>query len=277
MPRSWQRSAQSLLYIGLCGLLFCGVLPAFAHGTATGDNALDSIAFDQELNAQVDLNLAFRDENNQAVTLGDYLKDKPAVMMLGYYHCEMLCSLALPALVKSVAAVNGFTPGKDFEILIPSIDPKETPVEASARKSDFMAEDAPGWHFLTGQPEAIDSLADTVGFHYTYDPEQNEFAHPSGLVFIAPGGKITRYIFGIDYDPETMRLNLVDATGGKTGSPVEQLLLRCYHYDPVTGKYTLAIENVLRAAGHRDHRPHRCSHFWPIPPRETRGRHQRGR
>jgi protein SCO1/2 len=165
----------------------------------------------------------------------------------------MLCTLVLNNLTESLKKL-AFTPGDQFEILTVSMDPGETPELAAAKKAAYMQEyDRPGaergWHFLTGTHADIDRLANTVGFRYGFDSQIGQYAHPTGVILLTPGGRVSRYILGIDYPPKDLRLGLVEAAGEKIGAPVDQFFLLCYRYDPQKGGYTLVIENVIRLAG----------------------------
>ncbi|GAB4424807.1 MAG: SCO family protein [Anaerolineae bacterium] len=209
--------------------------------------------FDQNLNAQLPLDLTFTDSTGQPVTLGEYFGDKPVVLSLGYYECPMLCSLVRNGLFDSLQKLD-FTIGEDFQVVVVSIDPDETPQIAEVKRRASMMEygrstSPDGWNFLVGSEENIKQLADTVGFKYAYDPRIDEYVHPSGVMIITPQGRVARYFYGIEYPATDLRLGLVEASDNKIGSPVDQLLLTCYHYDPVSGEYTLAIMNIIRIVG----------------------------
>ncbi|MFB3817141.1 MAG: SCO family protein [Candidatus Methylomirabilales bacterium] len=228
-----------------------GAVSARAHDAASA--ALEKIGFDQRLGEQVPMDLTFRDEAGRPVSLRAAAAGKPAVLVLLYYKCTMLCPLILDGLARTVKEV-GFAPGREFAILTVSISPRETPEQAAARKTAILARaDRPAaagaWHFLTGEAPAIQALTAAVGFRYQYDPKQDEYAHAAGLVLLTPGGRIARYIYGMDYTARDLRLGLVEAAEGRIGSPVDQILLRCYRYDPVTGRYTFAIVSVVRLTG----------------------------
>ncbi|MBI4527050.1 MAG: SCO family protein [Deltaproteobacteria bacterium] len=228
---------------------FTSALPA----SGSRPEALQNVGFDQKLNEQAPLDLAFRDENGRSVKLGDYFGKMPVILTFMYYECPNLCPLALDELVRSLKPLS-FRVGKEFNVLTISIDPGEGPALAMTKKRESVqgyarpgAED--GWHFLTGEEASIKQLTEAVGFRYAYDAEKDQYAHPSGIIVLTPQGKISRYFYGIEYSPGDIRLGLVDASAGKIGSPVDQLLLFCYQYDPATGKYTLTIMNALRLAG----------------------------
>ena len=215
--------------------------------------ALKNVGFDQKLNEQVPLDLVFRAENGRAVKLGEYFGKKPVVLMFMYYECPNLCPLALEGLVRSLKPLS-FSVGGEFDVVVVSIDPSEESGAAAAKKQEYIprygrpgAES--GWHFLTGEENSIKSLTQAVGFRYAYDHKSHQFAHASGIVILTPQGKISSYFYGIEYAPRDLRLSLIEASSNKIGSPIDQLLLFGYQYDAATGKYTLAVMNVLRLAG----------------------------
>jgi protein SCO1 len=225
---------------------------AWAHDN-TRPAALREVAFDQKLNQQVPLDLAFRDETGKKVLLGDYIKGKPVVLTFVYYKCRDLCPLLLDGVVRSLRALS-FDVGNQFNVLTVSFDSHDNSQLAAAKKKDFIGRyarpgAAGGWHFLTGGEPSIQKLTRAVGFRYSYDPQTGEFGHAAGIVLLTPDGKTSRYYYGIDFSPRDLRLGLIEAAANKIGSPIDQLLLFCYHYDPVTGKYGLLITNVIRLAG----------------------------
>jgi protein SCO1 len=214
---------------------------------------LKKVQFDQNLGVQVPLDLAFRDETGRGVHLSQYFNGRPVVLALVYYECPMLCTQALNGLVKALK-VLALEPGRDYNVVTVSFNPRETPAQAAEKKDHYLqllkrpgASD--GWHFLTGDETAIRLLTDTVGFHYVYDEVTKQYAHPTGMVVLTPEGKTSKYVYGIDYGPRDLRLALVEASDHKVGTPVDRLLLYCYHYDPTTGRYGLVLMNVLRIAG----------------------------
>lgn len=217
------------------------------------DSQLTAIRFDQKLNAQVSLALQFHDENGRAVRLGDYFGQKPVILVLGYYECPMLCTLTFNGMVEGMNDMK-WSIGDQFNVVHVSIDPKETPALAAAKKQTYLkrygrAGAASGWHFLTGDDSAIKTLADEVGFSYAYDPAIHQYAHPSGLVFLTPEGKISKYLFGVKFLPSDIYAALQGASERKVGSPIERLVLLCFHYSPIHGKYSAAIIIVTRAFG----------------------------
>ncbi len=215
---------------------------------------LEGVGIDQRLNEQVPLNLAFRDEQGKAVKLGDYFHDgRPVVLNLVYYECPMLCTEVLNGLTSALKVIR-FEPGKQFEIVTVSIDPRETPQLAANKKAMYLKRlgnpnAAGGWHFLTGEQAQIAALADAVGWHYRYDAKLDQFAHAAGILLITPEGRIAQYYYGVEYSAKDMRLGMIEASKNKIDSLADQVLLYCYHYDPRTGRYGATITNIVRLAG----------------------------
>ena len=252
----------------LVGLLFG--LPAAAVAQMTGAPArgykrdpgssssavpapLREIGFDQNLNQRVPLDTVLADETGRAVHLGDYFGARPVVLVFAYYECPMLCTQVINGL-SSALSVLSLEPGKDFEIVTVSFDPRDTPATAAAKKAVYVQRykrpgAAQAWHFLTGNQESIARLTKAAGFRYAWDEQTKQFAHPTGAIVLTPDGRLARYLFGIDYGPRDLRLALVEASAGKVGSRVDSLLLYCYHYDPLTGRYGLVIMRTIRIAG----------------------------
>jgi protein SCO1 len=232
------------------------VCAAFVFSTCAQsltENQLSQISFDQKLNSQVSLNLPFRDENGKSVTLQNYFGTKPVVLVLGYYQCPMLCTLTFNGMVEALNDMR-WSIGRDFTVVHVSIDPKETPELAAAKKQSYVrkygrAGAAAGWHFLMGDEPAIRQLADEVGFHYAYDPSIKQYAHPSGLVILTPDGKVAKYFFGVKFLPAELYASLQDASKSKVGSPIERLVLLCFHYSPIHGKYGALIMSIVRILG----------------------------
>ena len=220
---------------------------------AAARTLIQDVGLDQHLDAQIDLGLTFMDESGQRVQLRKYFDQKPVILTCVYYRCPMLCTEVLTGVLKSANAMN-LRLGQDYTILSVSIDPKETTTIAAEKKDNYVRSyrregGDNGWHFLTGDPQSIDALTRAVGFRYRYDPASDQFAHASGIVVLTPDGRISRYFYGIDYPPRDLRLALVESSQHRIGSLVDQVLLLCFHYDPVTGRYGLVISNVLRLAG----------------------------
>lgn len=208
---------------------------------------------DQKLDAKLPLDLRFRDEAGRNVALADYFGRKPVLLSFAYYHCPMLCPMVLEGIVRGLRPL-AWNVGGEFEIVTVSIDPKETPAQAVAKKQKLVADygrpgAADGWHFLVSDGDSVKKLAEAVGFRYEYDAAHDQFAHAAGIVIATPQGKISRYLYGIDYAPRDVKLSLVEASDGKIGSLADQILLFCYHYDPATGKYGMAAMTSLRLAG----------------------------
>jgi protein SCO1 len=224
-----------------------------ANASSLPDDTLSRIRFDQRLGSQVPLELDFRDEGGRAVRLGDYFGRRPVILVLGYYECPMLCTLVLNGLVETLLDLK-LDVGSQFEVVNVSIDPRETPSLAAAKKRAYLRRygrhgaDA-GWHFLTGDEPAIQRLAQAVGFHYAYDDHIKQYAHPTGLMVLTPGGQVARYFFGVNYPSREVAASLRQAGAGQTGSPVEQLFLLCFHYSPVRGRYGNLALAVLRVGG----------------------------
>jgi len=214
---------------------------------------LKEVGIDQKLNSPVPLDLMFRDEHGNAVALGQYFGSKPVILSLVYYNCPMLCTQVLNGLDRSLEQIP-MSVGYDFNVVTVSIDPTDQPPLAEAKQAVYLGMynrpgAASGWHFLTGEDSQIKQLAAAVGFRYAYDPDSKQYAHASGIMLLTPEGKISRYFYGVSYPERDMRLGLVEASEGKIGSPVDQVLLFCYHYDPHTGKYGLLISRVLQLGG----------------------------
>lgn len=241
-------------WITALALLVILATPAVALAQGGGHHdPLDDVSFEQKLGEHVPLDLPFVDESGAAVTLGDYFGDRPVVLALGYYECPMLCSLVRDGMVTSLIDVR-LNAGQDFEVVNVSIDPTETPMNAASTKAAIVSRyDRPGseggWHFLTGTQDSIQRLADSVGFKYFYDETIDQYAHAAGILVLTPQGQLARYFYGIEYNSSDLRLGLVEASGNKIGSPVDQLLLLCYHFDPSTGKYTGLVMTITRVAG----------------------------
>ncbi|HKP38299.1 MAG TPA: SCO family protein, partial [Pyrinomonadaceae bacterium] len=214
---------------------------------------LKNIGIDQRLNEQVPLDAVFKDEQGREVRLGEFFKGKPVVLSPVYYACPMLCNQVLSGLLSSARHVT-FNAGEEFEIVTVSFDPRETPELAAAKKQTYVKaynrpSGAAGWHFLTGDEANIKRLTGAIGFRYAWDEQTKQFAHASGIMVITPEGKLARYFYGIEYPPRDLRLGLVEASQNKIGSPVDALMLYCYHYDPATGKYGAVVMNIMKVAG----------------------------
>jgi protein SCO1/2 len=212
---------------------------------------LRNVSLEQRLNQQVPLDLSFRDDTGRQMPLSSYFGGKPVILALVYYQCPMLCTQILNGLVISLRGMS-LESGRDFEVVAVSIDPTETPDLAARKKAEYLrryAKSSAGWHFLTGAEPQIRQLAEAVGFRYAYDPRTKQYAHASAIMVLTPGGRLSRYFYGIEYAPRDLRLGLVEASENKIGSPADQLLLYCYHYDPSTGRYSAIVMNIVRLTG----------------------------
>jgi protein SCO1/2 len=214
---------------------------------------LREIGFDQKLNEPLPLDAPFADDQGRAVKLGDYFGQKPVVLAFVYFDCPMLCTQILSS-ITSTLSILSLDPGRDFELVMVSFDPRETPALAAEKKALYLERygrsgTSGGWHFLTGAQPAIDRVTAAAGFRYTWDDETQQFAHPSGIVVATPDGRLSRYLFGLEYGPRDLRLALIEASDGKIGTLVDSVLLYCYHYDPMRGRYGLVVMRALRLAG----------------------------
>jgi protein SCO1/2 len=216
-------------------------------------NPLKDVGIDQKLDAQIPLDIPFKDDTGRDVKLGDYFGKKPVVLALVYYSCPMLCTQILNGMVSSLKVVT-FNPGEEFEVVAVSFDARERPPLAAEKKEAMLKQygrpqTAKGWHFLTGDLASIKALTSATGFRYFYDVHTNQFAHASAIMVLTPEGKLSKYYYGIEYSPKDLRLGLVEAAQNKIGTPADQILLFCYHWDPSTGKYTPIAIGGLRVAG----------------------------
>ena len=233
-----------------------GARPESGNPSTGLPKALSEVRIEQKLDQQLPLDLVFRDESGQPVKLGQYFGKKPVVLAFVYYDCPMLCTQVLNGMIRSFRVLP-FTIGNEFDVVTVSFDPRETNVLAAAKKKvyvDYLPESMraganDGWHFLTGDQASITQLTDAVGFHYRWDDATNQFAHASAIMVATPHGRLSRYFYGIEYAPRDLRLGLIESSANKIGSPMDQLLLYCYHYDPATGKYGAAVMRVMRVAG----------------------------
>jgi protein SCO1/2 len=214
------------------------------------DKLLKQVRFDQLLDSQVPLDTPFRDESGKTVPLGTYFGQRPVVMVMIFYNCTMLCSEVLNGLVVGAKQLS-YDAGKQYDVVIVSINPKEGPELAAAKKKNYLADlgrpgQEQGWHFLTGTKASIDKVADAIGYHYTYDPSTDQYAHPGGAVVLTPQGKVARYFYGVDFPPRDLKFGIIEASQSKIGSPIDAIFLTCFHYNPKTGKYTLQIMRVVQ-------------------------------
>jgi len=243
----------------LVGWLLGLALPVCAHderapqSTPSAAVIASEVTIEQRLNAQVPLDLIFTDETGRQVALDRYFAGKPVLLALVYYECPQLCPLVLDGLSRGLRPLD-LKPVADYRVIAVSIDPRETPELAGTKKRALMErlgpEAAAGWHFLTGDQRSIESLAETAGFRYVENEKEKEdrYVHAIGAIALTPEGNISRYFYGFDYPPRDLRFALIEASGNRIGSAVDQLLLLCYKYDPAQGKYTLSILNLLRVS-----------------------------
>lgn len=220
-------------------------------------SVLSGVGIAQHLNEQLPLNLAFTDDQGKQVQLAEYFGKRPAILALVYYRCPMLCSEELDGLTSALQMVN-YVPGKDFNVIVVSIDPNEGPDLAAAKKRSYLKryghpETANGWHFLTGTQPNIDALTHAVGFRYVRIPgpdgKLTQFAHASSIEIVTTDGKLAQYYMGVEYSPKDLLLGLDEASSNRIGSPVENILTYCYHYDPKTNTHSLIIARVVQLGG----------------------------
>lgn len=228
-------------------------LPSSTGERTDSPPLLEQVDFEQRLGNQVPLDLVFRDEAGETVRLGDYFQGKPVILTLSYYECPMLCTLVLNGLVSALRVLR-FDLGKEFVAINVSFNPRESPELAAAKKATYLKEyrrpgAERGWHFLTGDEGSIRQLTEAVGFRYAWDDKNQQYAHATGLVVLTPGGRIARYFYGVEFSPRDLRFGLIEAADGKIGSPVDKVLLYCFHYDPATGRYSAIALNSVRIGG----------------------------
>lgn len=241
-------------------IMIAGVVLIAASGLASAQPAdqpvaqLQDVGVEEHLDARIPLDLEFVDENGRTVRLADYFDgERPVILTLNYYRCPMLCGLQLNGVVDGLEQMD-WTPGAEFEMVTLSIDPLETPELAKAKKENYLKRyqrpaAAAGWHFLTGRKTDIERLAETLGFGYSYDEESGQYAHAAVIFVATPDGRVARYLYGIEYPPKSLRLALIEASEGKIGSPLDQLIMYCYHYDPSSRRYAPVAMNIMRLGG----------------------------
>ncbi len=246
--------------VGIVALLLAaGMLRAQAVPGNTGPAAsampaaLQDVGFSPPLNGPMPLDLFFRDETGRSVRLREYFGQKPVVLAFVYYRCPMLCDQVEQGVV-GVLRMLSFNPGRDYEVVFVSFDSRETPDMAAEKKKKALAhfrrpETDSGWHFLTGSRESVEAATKAANFRFSFDAKNNLFAHASGVLLLTPDGRISRYFYGVEYPGRDMRLGLVDASAGKIGTPMDHVLLFCYHYDPTAATYSASILKIIRLAG----------------------------
>ncbi len=231
-----------------------GLAPEAVDPASAKPGLLSKIGLDQKIGQSLPLDLPFTDDAGQAVTLGKYFGGKrPVILALVYYECPMLCTQVLNGLVTSVGVLN-FQVGREFDVVAVSFNPKEGPGLAAQKKAAYVErygrpDSADGWHFLTGTQASIDALTKAVGFRYAYDEKIGQYAHGAGIEVLTPHGVLSKYFYGIEFSARDLRLGLIEASNERIGTPIDDVLLLCYHYDPATGKYGAAVLGLVRAGG----------------------------
>jgi protein SCO1/2 len=241
------------LWLAACALQAQTVPSNMGPTAATMPPALQNVGFEPRLNAQMPLDLSFRDETGRSVQLREYFGQKPVVLAFVYYGCPMLCNQVQQGVVGTLRMLS-FNPGRDYEVVFISFDSRETPEMAAEKKKASLAhfrrpETDFGWHFLTGSQESIDTVTHAANFRYNFSAKTNLFAHASGVMVLTPDGRISRYFYGVEYPGRDMRLGLVEASAGKIGTPIDHVLLFCYQYDPTAATYSAAILKIIRLGG----------------------------
>jgi protein SCO1/2 len=233
--------------------MFGGGEPPELNPSTKKPRILEQVGVDQKIGGQVPPALTFRDETGREVRLGDFFGRRPVVLALAYYNCPMLCTQVLNGITGTLRTLD-FQPGRDYEVVVVSIDPREGPRLAGQKKEVYVSHfgrpgTAPGWHFLTGRDENIHALADAVGFRYKYDPNIDQFAHAAVFEVLTPSGVVSQYFYGIEFAPRDVKFALIQSSGNTLGTMADQVLLFCYHYDPASGRYGANIINAVRAGG----------------------------
>ena len=245
----------------LLAVALVGAAPAFAQGLApeavdpasAKPGLLGKVGLDQRIGQSIPLDLPFTDDGGRAVTLGQYFGKRPVILALVYYECPMLCTQVLNGLVTSVGILN-FQVGREFDVVAVSFNPKEGPGLAAQKKAAYVErygrpDSADGWHFLTGTQASIDALTKAVGFRYAYDEKIGQYAHGAGIELLTPQGVLAKYFYGIEFSSRDLRLGIIEASSERIGTPIDDVLLLCYHYDPATGAYGASVLRLVRAGG----------------------------
>ena len=254
MPHEFKRDCDRVGAALVALALLAGTGTAAAQRTEPPPRALGNAGIVEHPGAQVPLDLEFTAEDGSQVRLGQLVRgDRPVILNLVYYECPMLCGLVLQGMLDGMKALR-LSAGRDFDVVTVSINPKETSTLARLKKQGYLKaygrpEAARGWHFLVGTEPNIRRLADTVGFEYHWDPRANQFVHAAGIFVLTPKGKVARYLYGVQYEPRTLRLALTEAGQGTVGGTTDRIILYCFHYDSNQGRYVLAATNLMRMGG----------------------------
>ena len=246
------------------GIIFAAVAVGLAFTPARADVGkvpagteipaqLKEVGIDQKLGAQIPLDAEFDTEAGQKIRLGQLMGKRPAILALVYYECPMLCTMVLNGTLRSLRTLK-LNAGADYDVIAVSFEPQDTPQLAAKKKAEYVDRykrpgGEAGWHFLTGDIANIKKVTEAAGFRYKKDPANGQWAHASAIMVLTPDGRLAQYFYGVEYSARDLRLALVEAAHGKVGSMVDQILLYCFHYDPTTGKYSLAVLNIMRAGG----------------------------
>jgi protein SCO1/2 len=252
---NWTRAISGVFALLLGASAASGQAVPSSTGPAAQNmpSVLQNVGFEPPLNAHLPLDLAFRDETGRSVQFREYFSQKPVLLAFVYYGCPMLCDQTEQGVVGALRMLS-FNPGRDYEVVFVSFDPRESPDMAAQKKELAMThfrrpETAAGWHFLTGPKESIDALTKAANFRYSFDEKSGLFAHAAGIMLLTPDGRISRYFYGVEFPARDVRLGLVDASAGKIGTPIDRALLFCYRYDPTSARYSASILSIIRLAG----------------------------
>ena len=230
-----------------------GLAPEAVDPAGAKPGLLGKIGIDQRIGQKIPLDLAFTDEAGHQVKLGQYFGKRPVILALVYYECPMLCTQVLNGLVSSLGILS-FDVGREFDVVAVSFNPREGPGLASQKKAAFLErykrpQTAQGWHFLTGTQASIDALTKAIGFRYAYDERIGQYAHGAGIELLTPQGVLAKYFYGIEFSTRDIRLGLIEASSERIGTPIDDVLLLCYHYDPATGAYGAVVLRMVRVGG----------------------------
>jgi protein SCO1/2 len=254
--RSHRHAGAALCFIYRATLLIAvcllGLLIAPTAWSAPRDPLLDQVGFDQHMGVQLPVDARFRDESGRVVRLGDYFSGRPGILVLAYFNCPNLCNTIVAELAARLRDIN-LKPGRDYQVVVASFDPRDTPSRARAQRVRYFPGakrlDARGWHFLVADEATIQSLTRTVGFRYAWDAKRDEYAHPGGVMILTPEARMARYVFALGPQEAALHYGLIEAAGHRIGTPIDRLWLLCHSYDPVTGRYGPLIESSTHVLG----------------------------